>query len=184
MCIIVDFWVCRDIRFTSGIARGCSAVRVIRPTLAVSFAAAECNVEILNWEGTVADDFSSTDEKNGECGKKLTIFCAGKFESIEQRPYLLSKLAAGKPQEIGLGCPEVISAGIDDLGNMYILMKSLVHHIAYTPPPFLLNEVPYDDLTPLTLQPTVVLSLQSVFPLLLEPVCVSAGGSKEHAPPV
>jgi len=67
------------------------------------------------------------------------MVCDGKFESIEQLPYLQSKFPAGKPQVLGSGCPEVMSAGIDDRGNMYILMNPLVHHIAYMPPPLSLK---------------------------------------------
>jgi hypothetical protein len=58
------------------------------------------------------------------------MVCGGKFESIEELPYLLSKFAVGKAQLLGSGRPDVIPEGIDDRGNMHILMKSLAHHIA------------------------------------------------------
>jgi hypothetical protein len=61
---------------------------------------------------------------------------------MSQLPFWLSKAAAGKPQELGFGLPAVISAGIAFLGKKKILMKLLVHSMAYTPPPWAFRDEP------------------------------------------
>jgi hypothetical protein len=54
------------------------------------------------------------------------------------------KFATGVPQFHGCGVLLCISPGTSRLAKYQTLIPSLVHRLAYTPPPFALNAVPYD----------------------------------------
>lgn len=66
--------------------------------------------------------------------------------------------AVAIPQPVGSGLPLVISDGIALRGKNQMLILSLVHSVAYTPPPFELKPVPYDaELGVFIWQPAFVL---------------------------
>lgn len=95
-------------------------------------------------------------------------------------------MADGRPQLAGEGVLLVISDGILPRGKNQMLMASLVHSVAYTPPPFELKPDPYERVSLVAIaQPTLVpwpgalMSQLGVLMLPLKPVLVI-----EHPGPV
>lgn len=78
--------------------------------------------------------------------------------------------------EEGAGERFMYSAGILARRNIQILMKALVHSMAYTPPPPGLNAAPYESSAPAIEQPTSLASVQFVLLLLRVPTCVVRSG--------
>ncbi len=81
--------------------------------------------------------------------KGQPLVCEGLEHAVpvgEHWRLLVSELhvEAGVPQVVGSGAPPEISAGILPRGKNQILMASLVHSVAYTPPPLALKPAPYD----------------------------------------
>lgn len=66
-----------------------------------------------------------------------------KWSSMVQ-PWPPWKFAVGVPHPAGSGELPLASAGAVPLGKNQILMEPLVHSMAYTPPPLLLNPSPYE----------------------------------------
>ena len=78
-------------------------------------------------------------EAGGMKGQERTICWFLKWLSISQPP---SNCATGAPHVAGFGAPLEMSAGVVPLGKNQMLIASLVHSVAITPPPLALKPAP------------------------------------------